>query len=282
MRAAYCWVSTWPFDTILRHLLIFVALAAACARLWRRMTLELRVFLLVLPVLGLLSMPVSWLLLEHWKWGLVPQLQPMRALLFLTLAMQFATAAAGAVARRRWEAAAWFAVAYAVPLLPLNWTAAALALALGAATSLAGTRFAPAVALAAFFAIPAIGGVVNYPRLHTTELAQLSDWARANTLQDAVFLFPDAGRGLAPGIFRSEALRAVYVDWKGGGQVNYLREFGDDWWFRWQQTMARGFRPEDMAKYGGLGINYVVLRKRTSAVPVFENAAFAVYGTLRN
>jgi hypothetical protein len=271
MRTAYCWISTWPAAAIALHLVIFAVLAAACARLWRVMTVELRVFLLVLPAFGILSMPLSWLLLDQWKWGLLPQFQPMRALLFVTLSMQLMTAAAGVTAQRRWEAALWFSLAFA----PSCQAAPVLALALGAATALIPTRFSPAVALAAFFAIP-IGGVVNYPNLHTPELAQLSDWARANTPKDAVFLFPDAGHGLAPGIFRSDSLRAVYVDWKGGGQVNYLREFGDVWWFRWQQTVSHGFHPEDMPKYNGLGINYIVLPKRTVEAPLFENAAYAV------
>jgi hypothetical protein len=124
-----------------------------------------------------------------------------------------------------------------------------------------------------------LGGVVNYPQLHTPELAQLSAWARASTPQDAVFLFPDAAHGLDPGIFRAEALRAVYVDWKAGGQVNYLKEFGDEWGSRWQQTMARRFRPADMAKYEGLGIGYVVLqvKNRPPQTPVFENAKYAAY-----
>ena len=46
-------------------------------------------------------MPLSWLLLEHGKWALVPQWQPLRNLLFATLAMQFLTAAAGAWAALR-------------------------------------------------------------------------------------------------------------------------------------------------------------------------------------
>jgi hypothetical protein len=116
-----------------------------------------------------------------------------------------------------------------------------------------------------------------YPQLHTPELAQLSGWARDNTPRDAVFLFPDAGRSLAPGIFRSDALRAVYVDWKGGGQVNYLEEFGEQWWFRWQQTVARGFSPDDLPRYAALGVRYVVLRKRTPTPPLFENPGYAVY-----
>jgi len=55
---------------------------------------------LALPAMGLLSMPMSWLLLEHYKLWLMPLLQPLRVLLFVTLAMQFLTAAAGALASR--------------------------------------------------------------------------------------------------------------------------------------------------------------------------------------
>jgi hypothetical protein len=270
-RAAYVFISTWPAATIVRHILIFTALAAACARLWRSMSAELRVFLLIVPALGLLSMPLSWLLLDQAKWAVIPQIQPMRALLFGTLAMQLMTAATGATVRTRLESAFWFTLAF------LPSISSPLSLALGATTALLPARWTPIAALAAFFAIPTIGGVVNYPRLHTPELAQLSDWARANTPKDAVFLFPDSGRDLAPGIFRSESLRAVYVDWKGGGQVNYLRDFGDDWWFRWQQTVARGFHAADMPCYSAFGISYVVLRHRIDAQPVFENSSYFVY-----
>jgi hypothetical protein len=233
MRAAYVYVSTWPAMTILRHLAIFAALAAACARI-RRMSW------LVLPAIGLLTMPLSWLFLEHWKWGLVPQIQPMRALLFGTLALQLMAACVAVATKRRWAAPLWLALAVAP-------------------------------------SIPAL--LEDRPRLHTPELAQLSQWAAGNTPKDAVFVFPDSKRSLAPGIFRSEALRAVYVDWKGAGQVNYLREFGDDWWFRWQQTVARRFSVEDLPRYAGMGINYVVLPKRTTEAPLFENASYAVYRT---
>jgi hypothetical protein len=142
-----------------------------------------------------------------------------------------------------------------------------------------GTRAAgwPALAatVVAFFAIPVVGGVVNYPDLHTADLAELSAWARENTGKDAVFLFPDVNRGLAPGIFRSEALRAVYVDWKGGGQVNYLRDLGEQWRFRWQQT--RNFQPSDLPRYGAIGITYVVLREPLARAAVHQNETYAVY-----
>jgi hypothetical protein len=285
LRSSYVWVSTWPAEVIVPHLILFAILLSAFVRIRREIPLELRVPVLGLGILGIASMPVSWLLLEHWRWALVPQLQPMRALLFVALMMQFLTAAAGvkaAMHHRPFEAVAWFALAYLVPLQPFAWNRVVLAVALAALTALAvwrTPRFAPVAALAAFFAIPTLGGVVNYPQLHTPELAQLSAWARASTPQDAVFLFPDAAHGLDPGIFRAEALRAVYVDWKAGGQVNYLKEFGDEWGSRWQQTMARRFSPADMAKYEGLGIGYVVLqgKNRLPQAAVFENAKYGVY-----
>jgi hypothetical protein len=125
--------------------------------------------------------------------------------------------------------------------------------------------------------------VLNYPRLHTPELAQLSQWARSSTPTDAVFLFPDAAHGLDPGIFRGEALRAVYVDWKGGGQVNYLKGLGEQWWSRWQQTVGAGFQPADLAKYDGLGIQYLVVqeRNRLPRPAAFENSKYIAY-QLRN
>jgi hypothetical protein len=290
LRSSYVWISTWPAALIVHHLILFAILLLAFARIRREIPLELRVLVLGLGILGVVTMPVSWLLLEHWRWAAVPQIQPMRALLFVALLVQFLTAAAGvkaAVRRRPFEALTWFALAYLLPLQPVvtepyAWNRIVLLVALAALTALAvwrTPRFAPVVALAAFFAIPTLGRVVNYPHLHTPELAQLSAWARASTPPDAVFLFPDAAHGLDPGIFRSEALRAIYVDWKAGGQANYLKEFGEQWWSRWQQTMAHGFRPADVAKYRGLGIDFVVLqvKNRLPQPAAFENAKYVAY-----
>ena len=282
-RTAYVWISTWPAATIVHHLLILAVLVAAFVRIRRAVGVELRVLLLGMATLGLLTLPLSWLLLEQFHWGLVPQVQPMRALLFLTLAMQFFSAASGVraiAARRPAEGCVWLALAYLLPLQPVLtgpfvWSRVALALALGAITALSGLRLAPVAAAAAFFAIPLLGGVVNYPQLHTADLAQLSAWARANTGRDAVFVFPAVNRSLAPGIFRSEALRAVYVDWKGGGQVNYLKDLGEQWWFRWRQT--RTFQPTDLAQYSASGISYVVLAAPLPRTPQFQNSTYFVY-----
>jgi len=241
-----------------------------------------------LPLLGLASMPLSWLLLERARWVLVPQLQPMRLVLFVALMMQFLAAVAGAhaaLARRWWESAAWFAVACWLPLQPVvtepyQWRRVAVLVLLAAiAVAAMRSRVAPLAGAAALLLIPLAGGVVNYLRLETPELDQLSQWAARSTAPDAVFLFPDAGRSLEPGVFRSEALRTVYVDWKGGGQVNFVHGFGETWWRRWSQTMADGFRPADVPKYRAAGIDYLVLppQQRLPQDPLFANARYLVY-----
>ena len=79
---SYVWISTWPWALIAHHLLVWAVSLAAYARIRRDIPGELRVLLLGLPAMGILSMPLSWLLLEHSKWALVPQLQPLRNLLF--------------------------------------------------------------------------------------------------------------------------------------------------------------------------------------------------------
>jgi hypothetical protein len=287
MRTAYVWVSSWWKDWLPHYVLLCALGMGACLRIKDRMTPELRFFLTGLVIVGMLSMPLSWLLLEHWKWALMPQLQPLRALLFVTLAAIFAAACAGCVAaaaRRPIEALAWFAAAYLIPVntavtsLP-NWRRAAVIILLAIIASVAirlGRQAVAIAALAAFFLIPTLGGVVNYPKLHTAGLKELADWARSSTPSGAVFLFPNFAKDLSPGIFRAESLRAVYVDWKGGGQVNYLKELGEQWWTRWQEAN----RPHSPEEYREMGVDYLVVRpgtQLTGMTRVFANTQFIVY-----
>jgi hypothetical protein len=70
------------------------------------------------------------------------------------------------------------------------------------------------------------------------------------------------------------------VDWKAGGQVNFFKGLGEEWWSRWQRTMAAPFDPNRLASYRELGIDYVVLgaQNRIAALtPRFQNSAFVVY-----
>jgi hypothetical protein len=294
MRSPYVYISIW-WEVYWKHFLILFAIAAvALLRIRRFAPPDLQFFLTGLPLTGMLSIPLSWLLLERVKWALMPQVQPMRALLFIVAMSLFASAVAGvkAAEKGRWvEALCWFWVAYLIPvnarfdtapLTPRLVVVAILGIAASAALwivrrhATAGAAAIAAVCAAGFVGFPSWGNVVNYPHLETGELKQLSEWARASTPKDAVFLFPEAGRGLEPGIFRATALRAVYVDWKGGGQVNYLRELGELWWARWQAVA--GFRAQRAPEYSRMGIDYLVLtRSRLPVLPVFDNGTYRVY-----
>ena len=281
MRASYNWVSLWWGSEWWKHVLAAAAIAGGFWRLWR---LGSKVgpagaYLVGLPVIGMLSVPLSFLLLEKLKWGLIPQLQPARTLLFVTAMAVLVSSVCGclAVKRQAWaEALAWFCVAL-IP--PLGWSHWWMTAALAALLT-AGAKYrwisGPAT-VACYFAIPLLAHVVNYPAVHTPELKALSDWAALHSVKGAVFIFPSAGKKPDAGVFRSEALRAIYVDWKGGGQVNYLPQLGEEWWERWQAVMLQ---PIDFEKYHGLQIDYVVVpvgEPISGQKPAFENSRYRVY-----
>jgi len=307
MRASYCWISVWGPAWIGHYLFLWAVGLVAFWRVRQSASQDLQFFLVGLPVVGMLSMPLSYLLLEKMKWSLLPQLQPLRALLLVTvLALVLAAAAAAKAAEhgRYWESALWLLPAMVIPVhtrvLQLLWpdlasptlrrrAATVLFLALLGTVALAACRLRrrwpgwAALALAAllpFVLIPGYARVRNYPNLRHPELDELSRWAHSRTPIDAVFLFPDAGQELYPGIFRVQALRAVYVDWKAGGQVNFLKVFTREWWPRWEQTMAGKFQPEKVDAYAALGIDYLVTRavnRLPGRDPVYENSRYRVY-----
>jgi hypothetical protein len=307
MRASYSWVSTWISDWIGHYVIAWSVSIAAFLRLRRQMPVGLQFFAVGLPLVGMLSIPVSYLLLERWKWALLPKFQPARAVLFVTavaVILSMSAALKAATAKRLPEAVLWAIFGIAVPIQPrvtmLLWpdfndalirrrVAIALLLAALAVAAawfdnrrgvLARTLWVLALLLP-FVMIPHYGKVAAAePSVETPELLELCAWAHSNTPKGAVFLFPDAGKALYPGVFRSRALRALYVDWKGGGQVNMVTEFGTEWWRRWQQTVEPGFRPDWLGKYAELGIDYVVVAPKNrlaNRAPVFENGRFLVY-----
>jgi len=117
---------------------------------------------------------------------------------------------------------------------------------------------------------------VNFPMVHTGELAELVSWARASTEPDAVFQFADVRRGLEPGIFRVRAERAIYADWKAGGQVNFLPSYARMWAERWRVIE----RPKPLGVYRELGVQYVVFtaaRAPKGVTPVWSNRQWAVF-----
>jgi hypothetical protein len=300
MRASYNWISAWWVtwgNKWLAHYLLMYALGLAAAwRIWGALPTVWRWFALGLPLYGMLSMPVSYLLLEQGKWALMPQFQPMRAVLFVTMigVLLSVLAAAHAANRGRWaEALGWAIPVYWIPanmwlwdwppaprLLSIALLAALMAFALvGQRRPWSGVALAAAAALP-FFAIPRFAGVRNYPALHTAEVAELSAWAKARTPRDALFLFPHARRSLDPGIFRVQAQRALYVDWKGGGQVNYFAALAFEWWRRWKEVGDHPNAP--LSWYAERGIDYIVVapgRRYPGAESCFVNSRYRVYAT---
>jgi hypothetical protein len=306
MRASYNWLSLWPTHWLWQYPFLAVVTAAAWWRLRSALRPNLRWFSLGMVVYGVLSLAASYLTLEHLRWSLIPQFQPARAVLFIVAFAVILCAAAGlraAQAGRWWEAVAWFFVVYAVPanarvlqLLstdlaqPLVARRLGIVLLLAALATLAGWLASrersysyaswAAALLLPFFLIPGWGEVRNYPALHTPEIAELSEWARNNTRTDAVVLFADSGKDLAPGIFRAQALRTVYVDWKGGGQVNLLRSFAADWWYRWRSAHPEHFEPTHLPRYRAMGIDYLILQPKNrppGMQPLFANRKYEVF-----
>ncbi|MCW5978008.1 MAG: hypothetical protein KIT09_08010 [Bryobacteraceae bacterium] len=307
MRASYSWASAWVGDWIGHYLFVWAVSIAAFLRLRKQMPAGLQFFAAGLPLIGMLSMPASYLLLDRWKWALMPKFQPMRALLFVTafaIVLAITAALKAASLRRLPEALLWGMFAFAAVIQPrvsmlllpdlndpLTRRRFALALVLAALAAAAAwlDERRPALSWPAwsaalvlpFFLLPYHAKVVAAePSIETPELRELCAWARSQTPRDAVFLFPDAGRGPHPGVFRSRALRAIYVDWKSGGQVNMVKEFAHEWWRRWQDTVAPGFKTEHLPRYKERGIRYVVVgpeNKVKDRRPVFENRQFVVY-----
>lgn len=291
LRTSYDFVSSWIPNIRIDFAVQTLLCALAFWRVRHIVPRPLKDFLWGLPLLGVLSVPASWLLLENQHWALVPAWQPARAILFVSLIAALLASIAAVRAAHFPERAFWLAVAFLMPVQhamvgrtmdpkPLYL---ALALAVVTAALYAVRKQAlPVAAILAFWVIPQSKLVTNYPRLETAQEDALANWARASTPESALFLFPDSGTSLAPGIFRARALRGLYVDWKSGGQVNYFPEFSREWWRRWVETGSGRWSPSpaDFARLSAMGVDYVVLKKPLPGTPpLFQNQAFAAYAT---
>lgn len=297
-RASYNWISIWWQTGWSQYAGLWLLALAAAARLWRGLDPFWRWLIVGLPTLAMLTMPASYVLLEELKWGLIPQFQPMRALLFVTLMSLLAASVAGTRAATTGgllEAFAWFVPVYWIPANTRLWEAPSperlvLIAGLAALTSVSlwllerrqWVAVAMVAALLPFYAIPRVAGGRQWSKLITPEITALADWARQSTSKDAMFVFPMAGQSLAPGIFRAESQRALYVDWKGGGQVNYFVSLGREWWRRYQEVMLKPDASRPLSWYAERKIDFIVLdaaAPRADARAVYENSTYRVYPT---
>jgi hypothetical protein len=286
MRAAYNWISTWKPAVVWQYWLFGALLAGAAWRVREKIDGPLRWWLFGMPVIALLTMPLSWVFLEKLRWALLPQVQPMRSLLFVTLFCILLCGVAGTHATRWWERCLWLLAPFAIPAqmivldLPGNPERLLLvgALALLAALTLHfRSAFAPAVPLLAMWLYPGIGTVANVRPLLTPELDAAAAWAQQHTDRNAVFFFPLAGKDLAPGVFRERALRAVFVDWKGGGQVNYFPRYSLEWQRRWELYLKKPVG--ETAPLVNEGVDYLVTPPGNSlcpTTPLWSNAKYQI------
>jgi hypothetical protein len=309
MRTPYSWVSFWAGSDMWHYLVIWICGLWATARIWPFLKREVRWFFIGMPLGGILCVPLSYLLLERLHLAIVPEFQPARALVYTVAIASIACAIAAVKAgldKRFAECFAWFLVTVAMPIDvrvlnlfrltdAVHFQRFAVWIVLSALAALVvryvrrpWLRIAswgvPAIAI---FLIPTAAHVVNYPTVDKAPVIQLADWAKSNTWGSSMFLFPDAGHSLKPGIFRALSKRALYVDWKSGSQVNYFESFGDEWYSRYEHTMSLPFTARRLEKMLSLPIDYYVLNHdhRLKGIrPVFENSEFVVYDAqdLRN
>lgn len=283
MRASYNWADTWAPRYALQYAVLFAVAMLSAWRLRKALPGTLLLIFAVLPVVGVLSVPLSWLLLDKLRWGLMPQYQPARYLVFVTWFAALGGALAGLLAaqsRRYAEAFAFLVAPFLLPLAPELLRPSALHLGMAAALAAIASagRFGlpAAAALAAFLLYPTAGKVVNFATVDTPELRDLIRWAATSTPRDAVFQFADVRRGLEPGVLRARARRAVYADWKAGGQVNFLPEFAREWSGRWK--LAERAKP--LTVYRQAGIDFVVFSAAKApkrGEPVYANSRWKVY-----
>lgn len=246
-RTPHIFVGLWTAQA----LLWFVALAACCywtvRQVWPDLALPARWLFAGLPLAGVLSVPLSYLLIDRVGWALGPQIQPARTLLFTAV---FTFVAAGAIFARNPRR-----VQDSLPAVAI----AGLLLVSG--HSRPGAAPPPAATV-------------------SPDAAELARWAEDNTWGGSMFLFPDAGRDRAPGLFRVRSRRAVWVDWQTGSQSDYFDSFADEWYRRWQDTMSGTYSEHRLAGFLALPIDYYVLRREhalPAVRPVFTGRHLLVY-----
>ena len=300
MRATYNWITLWANPSVWLWQYVALAVVAALAfwRLRTSLSAAVKPYLAALPLIGLLSIPLSYLLLEQAQLAIVPQVQIMRSLLFTVMVAVILAVLAGfraASQGRWWEAPLWLFPAFFLPMAPVWLTQkpapfylVAMALALATALAMVLEKRHPRVALVGaalvfagcFFAPEGLAKARNYTLLGDANLTALVSWAQAQTDKDDVFLFRDMGTRNEPGRFRAQALRAVYVDWKGGGQVNYYEFYANEWSARWQRFMKPPFTVAELPALRAAGVRYLVFRKAVPEIegkPVYQNAGYRVY-----
>jgi hypothetical protein len=251
MRTPHLWPSLWLRHAIWIYLFLFRAILWADQRIRPYVNRVTRWLTLGMASMGLVGVALSGLLLDVFHLEAAAQLSPQRLLVFTV-----------AVCSALCGAAAWQAFRHLRRIECIAWACLVVGI----------TANAP---------------IMNWPLLpernfsyRDPAMRELAAWADHDTWGSSMFLFPDAGRGNYPGVFRALSRRALWADWESGVLVNYSDEAGLEWWSRWQQTMAGQYSPARMQTFLPLPIDYYVLEKPhklNGVKPAFENAEFVGY-----
>jgi hypothetical protein len=301
-RTGHVWVSSWATQGIWHYLAIWTIGLWACARVWPSLNHQNRWFFLLLPTIGIATVPLSYGLLDVAQWSMIPQIQPARALVFVAVFTLVACVVAGMKAvEKAWyrEALCWLTVMFSLPfttrILDLlrvtdlsRLTQLALAMSLGALLTYLLKRYFEHGREGVALAVPVIAILVlhSYSFRSLSEIpgedsiTQVADWAERNTWGGSMFLFPDAGRERYPGLFRAKSKRAVWVDWQTGEESNLFETFAPEWFQRWKDTMVEQFSIEKMQRLISLPADYYVLKRANglaAAQPAFATREFLVY-----
>jgi hypothetical protein len=307
-RTPQHWVSLWTAGEVWSYLAVWVCGVWAVARIWRVLNRQSRWLFAGLPACGLLSIPISYLLLDRLHLAFVPHIQPTSWLLFTILLSSVACFIAGVRAaqhKKFLETALWFLLPFAMllraevlDLLRLtrfdNLERLSIAVLLACVSAFlliyAANRSLRPIALA----LPLLAmGLLRLPICahpddsRRSAVIELGTWVKSNTWGSSMFLFPDLGRSADAGVFRAISERSVWVDWPSGDLIPYFESLAGIWWDRWQQTIQPGYSPQRLHTSPALPIDYYVLLRtnRLARVkPVFENEDFLLYDAndLRN
>lgn len=119
----------------------------------------------------------------------------------------------------------------------------------------------------------------TYERKPNPDLLSLAEWSKT-TWGSSMFQFPDVGKANAPGTFRGLSRRALWADWTSGAIAGDSNDAGQEWWSRWQSTMAGGYSTAGLEKMLPLPIDYFVLSRANQIANVkaaYANSSYVVY-----
>lgn len=248
------WISLWPAQFVYLYFALFVISIWASTRIRPALNKQTKWLVTILPLLGILTMPLSGVLVEHYRSSAILRFEPMQMLTYTVELAWFVCLIAAFRAikiRARAEALAWFAISLLLLVVP-------------------STRRLP----------------LQKPASTTADLAA---WAETSTWGSSMFLFPDAGAGLYPGAFRAQSRRALWVDWQGGGQISSNVALAPEWSRRWHSTMEGPLSGDHLQNmlplpvdYFVFGSNYVVEVVSAAGIssalaPAFSKGPFRVY-----